>query len=80
MDGMSHLIPGMVVQVAFPSTNGTSPASALRCGGGCPQPTSKDSVVACGHMYLDGGEELEVGSSQDNYISFVAETSRGVRL
>ena len=66
------------MQVAFPSTNGSS--EALVCGDGCPKATQANSVVACGHMYLDGGEELEVGAARDNYISFFAETSSGVRI
>ena len=27
---------------------------------------------ACGAMYLDGGEELEVGTALDNYVAFEA--------
>ena len=50
----------------------------LICGTGCPQPTTANSVVSCGHMYLDQGEQLAVGSNRDNYLSFFAETSTGV--
>ena len=45
------------------------------CGNGCPQPTKANSVVSCGHMYLDQGEQLATGSNRDNYLSFFAETS-----
>ena len=51
---------------------------ALICGSGCPQPTRSNSVVACGHMYLDQGEELSVGTHRDNYLSFLGQTSYGV--
>ena len=59
--------------VALPSSADV-PAPAL-CGNGCP-PASNGSLTACGHVYLDGGEELEVGSAQDNYISLTAVVSQ----
>ena len=65
-------------QVAFPSSNGSSAGQALVCGDGCPKATQANSVVACGHMYLDGGEELAVGAARDNYLTFFAQTSTGV--
>jgi hypothetical protein len=30
------------------------------------------TLAACGHMYLDEGEELEVGSGRDNLLAFDA--------
>ena len=30
------------------------------------------SMAACGHMYLDQGDELEVGASANNLLSFSA--------
>lgn len=57
--------------VAMPSK--TSPTPSL-CGKGCPS-SSNGSMVACGHMYLDGGEELDVGDGLDNYISLTAEVT-----
>lgn len=33
---------------------------------------------ACGHMYLDEGEELELGSSRDHLLAFSAYTTRAV--
>ena len=65
--------------MAFPSSNGTSAGQAQVCGDGCPKATQANSVVACGHMYLDGGEELVVGAARDNYLTFFAQTSSGVR-
>ena len=37
----------------------------LRCEQGA-------SLAACGHMYLDQGEELEVGTAANNLLSFSA--------
>lgn len=34
-------------------------------------------MAACGHMYLDGGDELEVGTAADNLLAFDAATSPG---
>ena len=55
---------------ALPSS-ATTPAPLLS-GVGCPA-ASNGSIAACGHMYLDTGEELDIGSAADNYISLTAE-------
>ena len=34
-------------------------------------------MQACGHMYLDEGEELSTGTAQDNLLSFSASTAAG---
>ena len=34
-------------------------------------------MQACGHMYLDEGEELSTGTAQDNLLSFSAFTAAG---
>ncbi|KAK9915638.1 hypothetical protein WJX75_001864 [Coccomyxa subellipsoidea] len=51
--------------------------SSQRCTGPC---TPQQGAVqqACGHMYLDGGEELELGSSRDHLLAFSAYTTRAV--
>ena len=58
--------------VALPSSS-PGPAASL-CGPGCPK-SQNGSLSACGHMYLDVGEELEVGGALDNYISMTAEVN-----
>ncbi len=35
------------------------------------------TMAACGHMYLDGGDELEVATAADNLLAFDAATSPG---
>ena len=37
---------------------------------------SNGSVTACGHVYLDGGEDLSIGGALDNYLSLTAEVSK----
>lgn len=59
----------LTLLVAMPGSAGNDSAPSL-CGLGCP-----DGAAACGHMYLDGGEELEVGSALDNYITMTATTT-----
>ena len=34
-------------------------------------------MQACGHMYLDEGEELSTGTAKDNLLSFSAFTAAG---
>ena len=34
-------------------------------------------MQACGHMYLDEGEELSTGIARDNLLSFSASTAAG---
>ena len=34
-------------------------------------------MQACGHMYLDEGEELSAGAARDNLLAFSAYTAAG---
>ena len=34
-------------------------------------------LQACGHMYLDAGEELDTGTAMDNFLAFNAFTTAG---
>ena len=63
----------LTLVVAFPSGAG-DPTPPHFAGPGCPA-AADGSVAACGHMYLDGGEELELGGALDNYITLSAESS-----
>ena len=60
----------LTLLVALPGGAGNASKPSF-CGSGCPQ-----GAAACGHMYLDDGEELEVGSALDNYISLTASVSQ----
>ncbi|KAK9804677.1 hypothetical protein WJX73_009282 [Symbiochloris irregularis] len=64
----------LTILVALPG-GGNAPAPAL-CGLGCPT-SSNGSLLACGHMYLDGGEEVDLGTGANNYISMTATAAQG---
>ncbi|CAL5218429.1 g109 [Coccomyxa viridis] len=56
--------------------NATGNATADRCSGKCS--VQEGAVMqACGHMYLDEGEELSTGTAKDNLLSFSAFTAAG---
>lgn len=61
----------LTIVVALPSNANASGASL--CGKTCPT-GANGSITACGHMYLDEGEDLELGAALDNYVTFTAET------
>ncbi|KAK9808029.1 hypothetical protein WJX73_006288 [Symbiochloris irregularis] len=51
-----------------------STAAVERCNGACP--VHEGAVLsACGHMYLDQGEELGTGTGADNFVFFSALTT-----
>lgn len=64
----------LTIVVALPSNANASGASL--CGKTCPT-GANGSITACGHMYLDEGEDLELGAALDNYVTFTAETEGG---
>ncbi|CAL8465182.1 g4717 [Coccomyxa elongata] len=59
----------LTLTAAMPTTSSTW---FDRCGKGCAAASQPGELVACGHMYLDQGEELTVGTSLNNYLSFEA--------
>ena len=76
--------------VAFPGpgADGVEPL-AQRCGPMCSAAgsggdtlanTSAGTRSACGHMYWDGGEEVETGNALDNYIVFSAQLTALVQF
>ena len=64
----------LTMLVAFPKIN-SSGSGADRCGGGC----GGDGLRACGHMYLDGGEDLTIGNALDNFMTMTAQMTLQVR-
>eukprot|EP00884_Botryococcus_braunii_P022777 jgi/Botrbrau1/9183/Bobra.0236s0014.1 len=66
----------LTLLVAFPKNS--SAAGLPSCGGLCASPassTDSSELTACGGMYLDGGEDLEVGTARDNMLKFNATLS-----
>ena len=55
----------LTLLVALPGHPG--PPAQQRCGDACAA-----GAAACGAMYLDAGEELEVGTARDNFLNFTA--------
>ena len=48
-------------------------AAADRCGGHCGGAPQAGVLNACGHMYLDAGEEMNMTRSLNNYLSLAAQ-------
>ncbi|KAK9822226.1 hypothetical protein WJX81_001471 [Elliptochloris bilobata] len=61
----------LVLVVAVPKDNVVAPAA--RCSGACGAAPQSGVLNACGGMYWDGGEELNIGRALDNYVSFTAQ-------
>eukprot|EP00884_Botryococcus_braunii_P003098 jgi/Botrbrau1/1278/Bobra.0163s0061.1 len=62
--------------VAFPKD--PSSPGLPSCGGLCgpaPKAKSPSELSSCGAMFLDGGEDLEIGSARDNKLQFNAHIS-----
>ncbi|CAL8465181.1 g4716 [Coccomyxa elongata] len=59
----------LTLLVAFPSA---SSPKFERCGQRCGSQNGYGNRVACGHMYLDQGDEMDVGTAQNNYLAFEA--------
>lgn len=63
----------LTLLVALPGPPG--PPAQQRCGDACAA-----GAAACGSMYLDAGEELEVGIARDNFFNFTASLVRLLHL
>ena len=59
----------LTLLVALPGPPG--PPAQQRCGDACGA-----GAAACGSMYLDAGEELEVGTARDNFLNLTASLVR----
>lgn len=53
--------------------------AADRCGGRCGGAPQAGVQNACGHMYLDEGEEMNLTRSLNNYITMASQVVRQVR-
>jgi hypothetical protein len=53
--------------------------AAERCGGRCGGAPQAGVLNACGHMYLDAGEEMNLTRSLNNYLSLAAQQVLQVR-
>ena len=52
--------------------------AADRCGGRCGGAAQAGVQNACGHMYLDQGEEMNLTRSLNNYITMASQVVRQV--